>query len=288
MSIHSDSKEAKNTSDQLTRDLTLVRAVTSGCIDAWHEFVHSYTGLIYGVVRRHLVAEDDDDIRAVHVDVLHSLYHCELAKFRGDVRLTTWLIVYTRSRALDLLRQRHGRYRVPEGYERLSDLEKEVLQLHFIKRLPLEITLGVLEWSGQRLTIDEIVDCIERIEDVMDRRYLCRLERQRQAKRCGAESAQMLKCLVQLKLECEETLHSGRPDENLVEQESRAVVERLTGLVASLTPREREIIDLRFNRRLSAREIAGRLKLSGQRRAYTLIDKVVRKLRQAMEAERQL
>ncbi len=224
----------------------------------------------------------------MHVDVLHSLYHDELAKFWGDVRLTTWLIVYTRSRALDFLRQRHGRYRVPEGYEKLTDLEKKVLQLHFVKQLPLEITLHTLEWSGFNVTVDDVVQCIERIEDVMDRRYLCRLERQHQAQQCGADSAQMLKCLVQLRLEFEERMRSGRPDDELVERESREVTERLKRLVASLTPREREIIELRFSRHLSAKEIAERLKLSGQRRAYTLIDKVIRKLRQAMRTERQL
>ena len=288
MSIKGESRESNHTPDLFTNDLTLTQAVATGSVRAWHGFIERYSGSIYGVVRRHLVAGDEDDIRAVHVDVLHALYHRELAKFRGDVRLTTWLIVYTRSRSLDFLRQRHGRYRLPEGYEKLTDLEKKVLELHFVKQLSFDVSLHVLEWGGFETSVEDVVRCIERIEDVMDRRYLNRLERQQQVQRCGADSARMLQYLIQLRLDYEEKMRSERPDEKLAESEGRAVTERLARVVASLTTREREIVDLRLNRRLSAREIAVRLKLNGQRRAYTLIDKVVRKLRRAMETERQL
>jgi len=288
MPIESGSSSFDTHDPRRDADLSLAGAVSSGSIPAWHDFLQRYSNLIFSVVRRHLVSEDEDDVRAVYVDVLASLYSGELAKYRGDVRLTTWLIVFTRSRALDFFRKRHGRYRVPEGYDKLADFERKVLELYFVKRLPLAVVLQVLHSAGHRATVDDIVDASARIKDVMDGRYLDRIDRQYEAERYGVDSVRMLKYLLELQWEHEEKMRSARPDYQMIEKESQARIDRVKGLVASLSPREKEILELRFTRRLSAKDIAERLKLGGQRRAYTLIDSVVRKLRKAMDMERQL
>jgi len=269
-------------------DLSLAGAVSSGSIPAWHDFLQRYSDLIFSVVRRHLVAEDEDDISAVYVDVLEALYTGELAKYRGDVKLTTWLIVFTRSRSLDYFRKRHGRYRVPEGYDKLTEFERQVLKLFFVKRLPLAVALHVLHSIGFKATLDDVVDAACRIRDVMDGRYLTRVDRQYDANRYGADSARMLAYLLELQSEHEEKMRSNRPDEQIIEKEARVSVERVQALVASLSARDREVLELRFTRGLSAKEIAERLHLGGQRRAYTLIDSIVRKLRKAIDMERQL
>jgi RNA polymerase sigma factor (sigma-70 family) len=269
-------------------DLSLAGAVSSGSIPAWHEFLHRYSRLIFSVVRRHLVAEDEDDLRTVYVGVLEALYSRELAKYKGDTRLTTWLIVFTRSRALDFLRKRRGRYRLPAGYAGLSDFEKKVLELYFVKRLPLAVVLHVARSAGHAVTLDDVVDASCRIRDVVDARYLIRLDRQFQAERYCVDSVQMLRYLLEVQWDCEERMRSNQPDRHLIEKEARAKVERLKAHIAALTPREREILELRFRRKLSAKEIARLLGLGGQRRAYTVIDGLVRKLRKAMEMESQL
>ena len=269
-------------------DLSLAGAVSSGSIPAWHDFLQRYSDLIFSVVRRHLVAEDEDDISAVYVHVLEALYTGELAKYRGDVKLTTWLIVFTRSRSLDYFRKRHGRYRVPEGYDKLTEFERQVLKLFFVKRLPLAVVLHVLHSAGFKATLDDVVDAACRIRDVMDGRYLTRVDRQYDANRYGADSARMLAYLLELQSEHEEKMRSNRPDEQIIEKEARVSVERVQALVASLSARDREVLELRFTRGLSAKEIAERLHLGGQRRAYTLIDSIVRKLRKAIDMERQL
>jgi RNA polymerase sigma factor (sigma-70 family) len=269
-------------------DLSLADAVISGSIPAWHDFLQRFSDLILSVVRRHLIAEDDDDVSAVYVDVLEALYTGELAKYRGDVKLTTWLIVFTRSRSLDYFRKRHGRYRLPEGYDKLTDFEKQVLKLFFIKRLPLAVVLHVLRSTGYAANLDDVVDASCRIREVMDGRYLSRVDRQSDANRCGVDSARMLVYLLELQREHEEKMRSNRPDEQIIEKEARVAVERVQALVAALSVRDREVLELRFAQNLSAREIAERLRLGGQRKAYTLIDSIVRKLRKTMDMDRQL
>jgi RNA polymerase sigma factor (sigma-70 family) len=269
-------------------DLSLAGAVSSGSIPAWHDFLQRYADLIYSVVHRHLIAEDEDDVSGVYVDILEALYTGELAKYRGDVKLTTWLIVFTRSRSLDYFRKRHGRYRVPEGYDKLNEFDRQVLKLFFVKRLPLAVVLHVLHSAGFAATLDDVVDASCRVRDVMDGRFLSRIDRQYDASRCGVDSARMLAYLLELQSEHEEKMRSNRPDEQIIEKEARATVERVQALVASLSERDREILELRFTRNLSAKEIAERLRLGGQRKAYTLIDSIVRKLRKAMDMDRQL
>jgi RNA polymerase sigma factor (sigma-70 family) len=268
--------------------LSLTGAVSSGSIPAWHDFLQRYSDLIFSVVRRHLIAEDEDDVSAVYVDVLEALYKGELSKYRGDVRLTTWLIVFTRSRALDFFRKRHGRYRVPEGYDKLTELERQVLKHFFVKRLPVAVVLHVLHAGGFEATVDDLVDASCRIRDVMDGRYLNRVDRQHDANRCGLDSTRMLAYLLELQAEHEEKIRSNRPDQQMIAKEAQVTVERVQALVASLSARDREVLDLRFNRHLSAKEIAEKLQLGGQRNAYTLIDSIVRKLRKAIDMERQL
>ncbi len=263
--------------------LSLAAAASSGSIPAWHEFLKRYSNLIFSVVRRHLVSEDEEDVRSVYVDVLEALYTGELAKYRDDVELTTWLIVFTRSRSLDFFRKRHGRYRKPEGYNKLTDFEKKVLELYFVKWLPLAVVIEILHSTGFAATVDDIVDASTRINDVMDARYLRRIERQHDAEREGVESARMLKFLVECQLEQEEKTRTNSPDCQLFEEEAQARIDRVRTTVESLSPGEREILALRFAERLTAKEIAGRLKLGGQRRAFTRIDRIVRKLRKAME-----
>jgi RNA polymerase sigma factor (sigma-70 family) len=268
-------------------DTSLVEGVSSGSVPAWHTFLRRYSSLIFTVVRRHLILEDEDDVRAVYVEILEALYTGELAKYGGEVKLTTWLIVFARSRSLDFYRKRHGRYRVPEGYDKLTDFEKRVLELYFVKRLPLAVVMHVLGSAGHPASVDDIVGAVSRIKDLMDGRYLDRIDRQYEAERCGCDSARMLAYLIELHREHEEKVRANRPDRRLIEKEAEARVERLRSLVASLPVDEREILELRFTRKLSGREIAGRLGLGSRRRAYTLIDGIVRKLRKSIEMERQ-
>jgi RNA polymerase sigma factor (sigma-70 family) len=263
-------------------DLTLLRAVSHGSLPAWHEFLDRYAPLVFGVVRRHLVSENEDDVRDVYVGVLDSLYHGGIEKYRGDVRLSTWLIVFARSRALDHFRRVHGRRRAPAGYDVLGDFDRRVFHCHFVKRLPVEITIHLLNWEFRGANVDDLVDSIGRIEEAVDRRYLDRMEREHDAARSGVDSLRLLDYLLQMKLDYEEKQQSARPDAHMIAREKRAVLDRVVALVASLSPTERRVVKLRFEEGLSARDIAAALNLRGERRAYTIIDRVVRKLRRAM------
>ncbi len=279
-------RKQKRRIDDYEDDLRLVQAVAEGSLDAWHAFVDQYAGLIYGVVRRHLLAEDEDDVRSVYVDVLSRLYEGEIQTFRAESSLATWLIAFTRNRAFDHARKRHGRRRDPAGIDRLSEFDREVLRLFYMERLPLDIVVHVLSWRGGKVTADEVVESMQRIEEIVDRRYLSRLDREYMAKRYGIDSRCILAYVADLRQEYDEKTHGNRPDVHLMKEEARGIVERVHEMVSELTTVEQEVASLWFDKRLAAPEIARKLGLKNQRRVYTIKNKLMQKIRKSLEAER--
>lgn len=270
----------------IEQDLTLVRAVVAGSVPAWHEFIRRYSGLIYSVVRRHLLTDDEDEIRGAWTDILKSLYEGDLAKYRGEARLSTWLIVSTRSRTIDLLRHRHGRIRHPQGYEKLGDFDKRVLQLFYVDRLPLEIVVNVLGWGGVSPGVDGLVESVQRIERAIDARYLRRLDDEHRARRSGAGSLDVLRYIIRQATELEGRSESAEADHALREAEVLETADRLRRALSTLTPEERKVLLLHYGRGWSAREIADRLPLKNPRRVYAIIDRAIRRLRKAFPTEK--
>jgi RNA polymerase sigma factor (sigma-70 family) len=265
-------------------DAELVRAIRAGSVEAWHEFLHRYSGLVYRVVERHLPCEDEDEVRSVHVEVLRRLYNGDLSKHDSIGRLSTWLMLYARRRALDHLRSKHGRKREPAGYARLSRLERDVFRLFYVERMGLEVVVHTLRWMGYRLSPDDIVDSIQQIERLVAPRYLRRLDDEHAAWCCGG-SARLLRYLVDRQVEYERTLSSATPERELIERETREMADRVRECVVKLPPIDRQIIELRFGGRLQASEIAEKLGLEGPRKAYTMIERAIRRLRMAISSQ---
>ncbi len=260
-------------------DRKLVQAILDGSLTAWHEFIDRYSGLIFDIIRRHLVMEDEDEIRSVYVDILKSLVDSRLKMYRGEARLSTWLTVYTRSRVYDFFRQRHGRRSTPKGHDKLNEFDREVLRLYYIDKLPLEVVVHMLRSKDFHVTAETIAESIQRIDGLLDSRYLNRLGYEHHVTARGVDSARMLKYLIQVKLDYEERSGRNRPDFHLIEKEVHELAEKAREQISRLPSEERKILFFRFNRGWSAKKIAERLDLGGQRRVYSLINRIIRKLR---------
>lgn len=265
------------------KDLELVRAVIHGKTVAWREFLNNYAGLIYNVTYRYLPSENEETIRSVYVDILKNLYTGDLRKFHGRSALTTWLFVYTTRKALDFWRSRHGRYRQPKGLQQLSEMEQQVLQLYYVERMSMEIVIHTMKWNGYNVAAKDIVESIQRIEDTLDPRFLNRLEDEYFAKKNGADSIRMLKYMIHARLEFEKQSNENKPDQTLMEEEAQKITEQVRKLISKLPENEQKVIHLRFNRRLSAKEISKKMRLKGQRETYTIIDRIIRKLKVSMD-----
>ncbi len=269
----------------IEEDRKLVDNILRGSTEAWHEFLRRYSGLIFGVVKRHLFSTDEDEKRSLYVDVLEALYNKDLSSYKSKASLSTWLIVYTRARVFDHARKKHGRYRTPREVKHLNKLGRRILQLHIIEKLSLSITVHVLRLEGFNVTADDIVASIQAIEGKLDRRYLKRLDDEFKAQTSGAGSVRVMRYLINLRAEYESDTQSNNPDVILMRREAAEMEQRVRELVARLPKQEQRIIRLRFGEQLSARKISEKTPGKGPRQIYTIVNRIVNKIRVALMSE---
>lgn len=265
-------------------DLKIASAILRGSEKAWHDFVERYSGLILGVIRRQLFEADEDQIRSIYVEILASLYNGDLKKYRAKASLSTWLIVFTRNRARDYLRKLYGRSIEPTGYSKLKKRDKLIFKLFYIEMLPLEAILLQIRWSEPGISIDDIVKSVRRIEKVLNLRYLKNLTEKNQARKHGIRSVLLARYLIDVSVRNEISVRYVKPDAAMLERETNESVRELRERIAELHEDEQKILYLRFDRGLSANEIAEEMEIDEQRRIYTLIDRIMRKLRKSMES----
>ena len=72
------------------------------------------------------------------------------------------------------------------------------------------------------------------------------------------------------------------PDQVLERKELEAMGRRVRELLAEMSDEEREIMRLRFDEGWTARRISDELGMGGQRKVYTVIDRVIRSIRNRM------
>lgn len=105
---------------------------------AWDLFIDRYRRLILATIRR--VAGDNDDVLDVFAHVCERLSADDLARLRryseahaSKARFSTWLVVVVRNQAIDWMRRREGRRRVPPPAG-LSPLQREIFRHVFAER----------------------------------------------------------------------------------------------------------------------------------------------------------
>lgn len=261
-------------------DLALIEMVLGGSTVHWHAFVDRYAGLIYSVVRRQLFVEDEDEVRTVFADILEALYRGKLAEFRGSSELSTWLIVVSRGKALDHLRHLQGRRKNPQGYETLSPFEREVFRLYHVEGLGFDAVIHSLQSAGMPANAEMIAHAVLKIEGTLDRHYLRRLEADAKAPALGVVSGRLLEFLNHMDVVRERT--DEHQSEQLDRDDTERMAARVRELLAELSDEERDIVRLRFEEGWTAQRIAEEKGLPGQRRVYTILDGVLKKLRRGL------
>lgn len=285
MKRDSDSHDLSGSGTPQQDDIKLVSSILRGSGEAWQNFVAHYSGLILGVIKRQLFEADEDQIRTIYVEILASLYNGALKTFRAKSSLSTWLIVFTRNRARDYLRKLYGRSTEPTGYDKLEERDKLIFKLFYVEMLPLEAIMLQLRWKEPEIKIEDIVRSIRRIETVLNPRYLRNLDEKNQARKRGIRSMRLARYMIEVNVRDEIFIRYVKPDTEMLERELRESVRQLKERVAELEDDERKILYLRFDKGLSAKEIAEEMDIDSPRRVYSTIDRVVRKLRKSMEEE---
>lgn len=106
---------------------------------AWELFLDRYRRLIFASIRRSVA--DPDDVMDVFARVLEALREDDFRRIRSYLdqpahraSFSTWLVTVVRHQAIDWLRARDGRERLPAAAQSLPQLERRILELVFFQR----------------------------------------------------------------------------------------------------------------------------------------------------------
>ena len=267
-------------------DLRLARSVVDGSVEAWHAFVLSYSALVFSVVRRYFPNADEDAPRDAYVRTLEHFYRSGLTDYDGNTSLATWVMTVSRSRCLDVLRNRAGRKRFPAWVKALSEQERFVYLAYFWRG---ESYVQIAERWGRRrppLTRDVFLEALDRIESQLNRRSRTAMAYEIEARSVPGISKRLLEYMDHARIEIEEQRDSASPDFRLIEEEARQVLDRIAACVQELTAEERRVVELHFYQVLPASQIARALGVRGPRRVYSIVQRAVASLRRRMDEPR--
>jgi DNA-directed RNA polymerase specialized sigma24 family protein len=264
-------------------DRQLVESILTGSTEAWHGFVERYAGLLYHVARS--LHFDEEEARDAFVEILEQLLHSRLASYEGRASLASWLVLVARSISTDILRRRFGRRLPPRGVRNLSPRQQEVFRLYYAEGLSFRATLERLGQLGYELEREDLFADVQTIEHGVSRRSLRRAAFDRQAPAVGCSSGRLLAYLEEQQADLVEREQAQNPELQLLLREAEEQTRLILAELERLQPAERQVIALHFEQGLTAKQIAHRLGLAGQRSAYTLLDRALRQLRRLVPAQ---
>jgi DNA-directed RNA polymerase specialized sigma24 family protein len=266
-------------------DSELVDAILAGSIESWHEFVTRYSGLVFSVVLRYVRSGGEDARRDVFVEILRDFHDEKLRGYDRRFALSTWVVVVSRSRCLDHLRRSNGRHQLPLGIRSLSEFDRQVYHLYYIQGLSYDAICDHVSTNGTRVPVETVAGSMSRIDQVLDRSTKTRLAYDLAARSVGATSGRLLQYLDDLHVRAEIEAGTESPDFELAQEETRAVLRRVESCLQQLSAEDRRAVQLRYAEGQPAEQIAKELGLGARRRAYTILDHALARIRRMLEAE---
>ena len=266
-------------------DRALARAVLAGSTEAWHEFVQRFSRLILAVIHRYVPRHQADEARSLYVSVLESVYRSKLASYEGRASLSTWLVMVTRNAVVDDLRRRLGGRSLRAALHALEPVERDVFQHYYIEGLSFAAVRRVVRDRGALLSTDDLLGVLRRIEERLEGRLAKRLSYDLHAQSVAGASGRLLEYMDHVRFEFEEREADQRAELEQLDRETRLTLQRVQAELELLSPEDRRLLSLRFERGWTARRIATELGLDGQRSVYTWIARVVRGLRARLAPE---
>lgn len=246
--------------------------------EAWVAFLDSYTPVMLQVIRN--FEREEDAVEDCYLFVCEHLCQNGFRRLlhfrpRGPAKFSTWLCVVVRNLCLDWHRREFGRERIFESVAKMPSFDREVFQALFIDCLPAEEAWLKLKSRFPAITLDQLTDSSERIQQTLTarQRWLLSVRRTRRTPAFTGASGQE-DVLMQVPSEMPD------PESWFALQEQRAALAR--GL-SHLSASQRLLIRLRFERDLTLEEIARLLRMDNAQSADRRIREAIAGLRREMD-----
>jgi RNA polymerase sigma factor (sigma-70 family) len=245
--------------------------------DAWREFLELYSPLLYQVA--HACTSNDDAAADCYLHICERLAQNgfrRLLKFKPDgiASFETWLRVVARNLCFDWHRSQSGRPRPFKSLQTFSGLELEVYNRRFVQGATQEETLKQLETLYAGLSLFDVTSIEERLQGSLTSRQQWILSARRQPH------------LIPLAVESEESTRAidvadPRPNQEAQFADHQRLAQ-LRKIFDSLPPKDRLLLQLRFEHALPLQEIARLSGLQDAQQVHRRLAAILKKLRSAM------
>jgi RNA polymerase sigma factor (sigma-70 family) len=226
---------------------------------AWEAFLASFSDVIFRVVR--LFADSYDDRMDLFLFACARLEEDGMRRVRSfrrrpeaPCRFSTWLAVVVKNVAVDYIRSRDGRFRPFRSVEAMEEADRLVFEYHVRDGRPLDEVRGLLAGRhGIRMTPSEVADRAARVEAALTPNQRWRLlARQGQARRPMSVDP-VAEVAYEDELAVPLADARGGPEASLSAREADEAFERV---MATLAPRKRLALALRYRDGLSGSDVA--------------------------------
>lgn len=240
--------------------------------EAWKRFLERYSSLILRVAAQF---ETEADLRSdcfVFVcDKLSDNGFRRLLQYEpeGPASFRSWLNVVVANLCIDWKRHKDGRARAFRSIQKLSPLEQMVFKFRFLQGLNRAACLASLQPSFPGLTEQQVSNAIAQVNTTLS---------QNQQWRLSVRHAETLS-LNELQA-CEPADHAPGPEQSADNHEREA---KLREALATMAPRQRLLIRLRYQQELSLKEIARLTRLGDPFRARRELQKALAELRRLID-----
>ena len=225
-----------------------------------------------------------EDAQIVCTEVLEELDSGAFESFDGRSSLRTWLIAMARNKAIDLRHKRLGRRSVPHSVCELGRTHRELFRLYFIDGLPYSEVRAALLRMDLITADDAIATLLGEILDVLDPRTLHRIHWDRPGAMIGPDDGRLLEFHAEMRRQAAERSATLDLEFDHREERTHRTLAALAEYRKELPDDERLMLEMKYERNMSAKEIADVLGLQSARRVYTMLDRSLRTLRRLLTA----
>ena len=246
--------------------------LNSGQLDAgWEAFLETYSTVLHSIARQFEVdnSTSDDCFEFVCAKLSDNNFR-RLKAFNpeGPARFRTWLTAVTANLCRDWRRSVYGRKRLPESVRQLPEFEQLVFECLYRQGMTHHECLHILKSRFTKLTLERISAANARLHSVLSSKQRWQLSITR------GESQSIV--------DTEPTIDTNDdgPEFHVQSDEDRLRVQKA---MACLEPRQRLLLQLRYQQDLTLREVAQLTGLADPFIARRQIDAALAALSKAMK-----
>jgi RNA polymerase sigma factor (sigma-70 family) len=265
----------------MNEELLLIRKIISGDETAWRRFIETFTPYLRKTIR--LYVNEPELARDLYASLLEKLKFKKLRSFKGKSTLSTWLYVVTRNHCRDYFRSSKGIRRVMKALEGLSEFDRRFFMLYYMHKYPItEVYRSMYVETKGTISYLDLLECRERISARAAERklgnLLDKLIDSDQIR--DSQPAQGLDLMDEFHtpIEPESPPQYLSIDDDMLE----AAIQNLKTAIDTLPHKDRLILKLRFEHKVSARRISEILDLANEKQVYRKLDRLILKLREML------